>query len=459
MTRLCRAALLLLSAACATSDLQPLPDRTPANESIAGRFFPYAMKVHTLPNGLRLVTVPFDSPGLVAYTTLVRVGSRNEIEPGHSGFAHFFEHMMFRGTDRFTPAQYEANLHRYGADSNAFTTDDFTFYHIYFKKEGLPAIVEMEADRFQNLKYSQEGFQTEARAVLGEYNKSASQPLFKGEEVLDATAYDTSTYKHTTMGFIEDIRAMPSRYDYSLGFFNRWYTPSNCTIFVVGDFDEAAVTALVEKNYSAWSKKSDAVEIPTEKPQTQSKTAKIAWPTPTLPYVIYGWHTPAAKRDTLDAAIQNLLGSLAFGPASPLYKDLVLDRQLVESIDINYFDHRDPNQYWLDVKLKKAENSAAVESALHAALAKIASGDIDQKYLDTIKSNQRYSLLMGLETADKIAETLGTAAGPTGAPDALDHLMVQMAGVSREQIAQFVKQYFVETNRTIVTIAHDGEIR
>ena len=184
-------------------------------EAQAGQAFPFPVKEKTLPNGLRVYVVPYDSPGLVAYYSIVRTGSRNEIEPGKSGFAHFFEHMMFHGTERYSLDAYNAAIKQMGADSNAFTSDDLTVYHILANKAALTKIVEIESDRFQHLIYKEPEFQKEARAVLGEYNKSSSSPFLKLEETLQNTAFTKHTYKHTTIGFLEDIKDMPNQYAYS----------------------------------------------------------------------------------------------------------------------------------------------------------------------------------------------------------------------------------------------------
>jgi secreted Zn-dependent insulinase-like peptidase len=189
--------------------------------------FPFPVHRTQLENGLVVISVEYDSPGIVAYYTVVRTGSRNEVEPGLSGFAHFFEHMMFRGTPRFSEGKYNDALKGLGADSNAFTTDDWTCYHITASAAALETIVDVEADRFQNLKYSEADFQKEARAVLGEYNKSASSPLMLLDEKMQDAAYTTHTYKHTTIGFLKDIVDMPNQYQYSLKFFDRWYRPEN----------------------------------------------------------------------------------------------------------------------------------------------------------------------------------------------------------------------------------------
>src|SRR6185503_8750555 len=166
------------------------------------KILPYAITQQDLPNGLRLIVAPTDFPNIVATYIVVQAGSRNEVEPGHTGFAHFFEHMMFRGTERFPAAKYDQALQRIGAQSNAFTNDDFTCYYTVFSKEDLPAVLEMEGDRFQHLRYAEPEFRTEALAVLGEYNKIASNDVSRNtsfsklNEVLRDTAFDRSTYKH-----------------------------------------------------------------------------------------------------------------------------------------------------------------------------------------------------------------------------------------------------------------------
>jgi zinc protease len=149
----------------------------PTNASQANKIFPYKYYTDDLPNGLRVITIPTDYPNIVALYIVVAAGSRNEIEPGKSGFAHLFEHLMFRGTDKFPTAKYEEIMKKAGADSNAYTNDDRTVYHSVFSKEDLDQIMMLEADRFQNLKVPIDLFKTETKAVLGEYNKNASSPV------------------------------------------------------------------------------------------------------------------------------------------------------------------------------------------------------------------------------------------------------------------------------------------
>ena len=216
------------------------------------KILPFPLSVFELDNGLRVVSVEYDSPGIVAYYTVVRTGSRNEVEPGFSGYAHFFEHMMFRGTEKYPTDAYNDVVKRLGADSNAFTTDDWTTYHTVASADALETIMDLESDRFLNLSYSVDDYRTEAGAILGEYNLNFSNPVSLLRQKLHALAFTAHPYQHTTIGLLEDIEAMPDHYDYSVEFYDRYYRPNNCIIVVVGDFDQAELERLTRQYYSAW---------------------------------------------------------------------------------------------------------------------------------------------------------------------------------------------------------------
>ena len=145
--------------------------------------------------------------------------------------------MMFRGTERYSTDAYNAVIKRMGADSNAFTTNDWTAYHFVASADALETIMEIESDRFLNLQYTEEDFRTEAGAILGEYNLNFSNPVALLQERLRARAFRFHPYGHTTLGLLEDIQAMPENYDYSLEFYDRYYRPNNSIIVVVGDVD------------------------------------------------------------------------------------------------------------------------------------------------------------------------------------------------------------------------------
>src|SRR6476619_6680181 len=170
----------------------------------ASDVLPFKATERTLSNGLRVIVVPTGFPNLVSIQIPVQTGSRNEVEPGKSGFAHFFEHLMFRGTPDTPPQKYREIMSKAGARDNAGTGDDATHYYATFAKEHTERILALYADAFQHLAYSEADFKTEARAILGEYNKNSANPVQKLFEVQRDHFFQAHTYKHTTMGFIAD---------------------------------------------------------------------------------------------------------------------------------------------------------------------------------------------------------------------------------------------------------------
>ena len=417
--------------------------------------FPFPIEMHTLPNGLRVALVPYDSPGLVAYYTLMRVGSRNEVEKGRSGYAHFFEHMMFTGTKAHSAREYDDTMTSLGLATNAFTDNDLTVYHLYGPSKALPTIIEYEADRFQNLDYSEAAFRTEAGAILGEYLKSASNPEQKLSEKMMETAYTRHTYRHTVIGYLDDIKNMPAGYEYSRQFFRRYYTPDDATIFVTGDFDKAQTLALIEKFYGGWKGKLDAAPVPAEPKQTISKRAAVSWDKPTLPRLWIAWHAPSAG-DLKLAATQNLLNAYLFGPTSTLYQGLVLGKQLVDSMDATYGDHRDPYLFGVLMRVKDAKNLKAVELAVLKEVKALAGGKVDAKRLEAVRSNLKYSNIMSLDKADALALSLVSYTTLTGDVQFLNKEFEALGALKPGDLPAFAKKYMLDANRTTVTLATGG---
>ena len=418
------------------------------------KVFPYPFHITTLDNGLKVVAVPFDSPGLVAYWTVVRAGSRNEIEPGKSGFAHFFEHMMFRGTEAYPQAKYNAILKELGADHNAFTTDDYTAYHVLAPASGLETIMTLESDRFLNLKYSVEGFKKEAGAVLGEYNKNASNPFQALNEKIRDTAFVAHTYKHTTIGFLRDVEDMPNQYEYSLQFFSRYYRPENCTLLVIGDVDPKRLVDLARKYYGAWKRGTYQVTIPAEPPQTEEKQAEVDWPNPTLPYLHMGYHGPAFSDTQVDLPTLDLISQLLFSEAAPLYQKLAVEEQVVDILVGGAQDHRDPYLFEITARVKDQEKIAYVESTISAALEDLKTTPIAADRLGKVKSYMKYSFAMGLDTSVSAARSLAHFIALTTDPEAVNRVYATYDRVTPEDVSAVARKYFVRTGRTVVTLSH-----
>lgn len=414
--------------------------------------FPYPVSQETLPNGLRVLFVPMASPGLAAYYTAVRTGSRNEIEAGHTGFAHFFEHMMFRGT-KANP-NFDGKMAEFGWHNNAFTSDDQTVYTDFGPSSRLGDVIALEADRFRNLSYGEPAFRTEALAVLGEYNKSAAAPWLKLEETLAGTAFTKHTYRHTTLGYLADIQAMPGKYAYSKKFHQRFYRPDNCIVIVVGDYERAAVLAQIEKHYGDWSRKADQPKIPVEPAQTAERRAAVSWPHPTMPRLLIGYKVPAAADHKADATLDVVYAYL-FGETGTLHKALVLEKQIAEPFNAWSQAHRDPGLWAVLATGKAPEHLPEIERAIDAALAELQAGRIDEAQLARIKSNQRYSLILQLEDPEAVAEQLAWTISVTGELDAVDRYMAALDALTPADVAAFARERLVPAGRTVVTLTQE----
>ncbi len=417
----------------------------------AGGAFPYALEPVTLKNGLRVVLVPMQSPGLTAYYTAVRTGARNEVEVGHTGFAHFFEHMMFRGTKK-NPS-FDTKMAEFGWHNNAFTSDDQTIYTDFGPADRLGDVIALEADRFQFLDYDEAGFRTEALAVLGEYNKSAAAPWMRLEETLASTAFTQHTYRHTTMGFLADIKAMPGKFAYSKQFHRRFYRPDNCVVVVTGDFDKDAVLKRIEGEFGGWSGKADLPKVPVEPPQRTERRAEVRWPSETLPRLIFAYKVPPAS-DRPATAASEVIYAYLFGETGLLHKSLVLERQIAEPFDAWSQPHRDPGVWSFVATAKSPEVLPEIEKAVEAAIDDLRHGKIDPEQLKRIQSNRRYALLLGLDDPEKVAETLAWQISVTGDVDAIDRSMAALDALTPADITAFAQQRLVPAGRTLVTLIH-----
>ncbi|NIV04535.1 MAG: insulinase family protein, partial [Calditrichae bacterium] len=234
-------------------------------------FFPYQYEKYKLDNGFTSILIPIEGSGLVAYYTVVRTGSRDEWEEGKSGFAHFFEHMMFRGTKNYPADVYDRMVTEMGADANAYTTDDYTCYYMVVSSDNLETTMKLESDRFKNLIYKEQAFRTEAGAVYGEYRKNRTSPWSVAYEEISQTAFDKHTYQHTTMGFERDIKNMPEMYEYSQSFFDRYYRPENCVLLITGDFNPDNARQMIKNYYGDWKPGYVKPKITPEPPQQEER--------------------------------------------------------------------------------------------------------------------------------------------------------------------------------------------
>jgi zinc protease len=426
-----------------------------ASRAADDRLLPFDAATKTLPNGLVVIVVPTGFPNIVSLQIPVQTGSRNEVEPGKSGFAHFFEHVMFRGTKLYPPEKYQEVITRAGAHQNAYTTDDYTNYHITFAKEDLETLLKIEADRFQNLSYPEDTFKTESRAVLGEYNKNSANPIQKLFETMQEHAFTVHTYKHTTMGFIKDIEDMPNQYAYSKTFFDRWYRPEYTTVIVAGDVKPAEVFPLVEKYWGAWKHGSFRSEIPQEPESKAPVTAHVAWTTPTLPWVALAFHGPAFSETEKDYAALDLLFDLTFGPTSDLYKRLVEKEQKVDRLQAGGPENVDPSLFTILARVKKGEDVPYVRDEILRAVAKVRAEGVPEARLAEAKKNARYSLARTLDNTESIAGTLARYVRYRRPYDTLNAYFQTYGSVTPADLSAAAARYLTDARLVQTTLSKD----
>jgi len=413
---------------------------------------PFKATEKTLANGLKVIVVPTGFPNIVSLQIPMQTGSRNEVEPGKSGFAHFFEHMMFRGTKAYPPDVYNAIITKAGARQNAYTSDDLTNYHVTFAKEDLEKILEIEADRFRNLSYPEEAFKTEARAVLGEYNKNSASPIRKILEVQRENAYTTHTYKHTTMGFIKDIEDMPNQFEYSKTFFSRWYRPEKATIIVAGDVDPAKVIPLVEKYWSGWERGTFTVAIPQETTHNGPVYAHVPWTSPTLPWVTVAFHGPSVGQMNDQAAFDTMF-DLSFGSTSDLYKRLVEQEQKVDQLFFFGGPNVDPTLFTVFARVKDAKDAIYVRDQILSTVASLRTQKLDEKRVADAKSNSRYAFVRGLDNTDAIASTIASFAHFERSYDTINKYYRALASIGPDEIQKTARTYLTDKNLVVTTLS------
>lgn len=417
-----------------------------------GGIIPYESHVETLENGLKVIVMPMAGNGLISYWSIVRTGSRDEVEEGRSGFAHFFEHMMFRGTERYPSDLYGQLLTTIGADGNAYTTDDLTAYHLSIAAEDLEQLMELESDRFRNLSYAEADFETEAGAVYGEYRKNRTNPLYTLYEAMTGTAFQSHPYGHMVIGYEADIAAMPTMYDYSRSFFSRYYRPDNIILFIVGDVDAGTVMPLVERHYGDWRPGYVAPDVPTEPPQDEERRVEVAYDGRTLPYIWLAYKFDRFDPADSRRAAADLLVELAFGSTSELYQRLVLDEQVVEFLNAEANVNRDPSLLDIYARIKDPERVEYVIEVIDETIADFQTSAPGNDRVSDLKSRLKYEFLMDLQTPDSTARRLARYVAVSGGLDDVNALYRTYETVTPDDVLRAAQHYLSPQRRTLAIL-------
>ncbi len=420
------------------------------NQAHSKSIFPYEYKVKTIDNGLKVILIPMNSNGLVAYYTIVRTGSRDEWEDGRSGFAHFFEHMMFRGTLRHPGGMYDSLITSMGADANAYTTDDYTCYHLTITNSDIERVMDLESDRFQNLTYPEAAFKTESGAVYGEFRKGRTSPFNVLWEKIKETAFDKHTYRHTTIGYEADIKDMPNMFDYSKSFYSRYYRPENCVLMITGDFETESIEKMIDKYYSPWQKGYVEPKIEKEPEQKAERIAEVQYDGKTNPILSISYKGKAFNPSDKSVIATQILGDLAFGSNSELYKKLYLNEQKVLFLSPEFEMNRDAF-LWMVYAMTPEKEIDYVKKEIINTVEYFQKNKVSKKTLDNIKSRMKYSMLMSMDTPKNVNSSITKFIAITGGIENIENYFKTIESVTSDDILNAAKELTKE-KRTIVTL-------
>ncbi len=421
--------------------------------SLSAAFKKEDVKVHKLDNGLKVLLVEDHNIPSVALYTFFRVGSRNE-RPGLTGVSHFIEHMMFNGTPKVGPGEFDRRMEFQGGRNNAFTSDDMTGYTDWFPPAALEAMIEMEADRIQGLSLVPEVFESERGVVASERRLGVENDndAILNENVR-ATAIMAHPYHWDVIGWMSDILSW--RRDEVMAYYRTYYAPGNAILIVVGDIDPAKTLGLIQKYYGPVKASPPPPPVSTvEPPQMGTKTVIIRKEAQAPSYLAV-WHAPSAKdADYLPLAI--LAKPLLEGESSRLYRRLVREEELAIDVGGGIQETVDPFLFSINVKPRPGADLDKIDRVIEEELAKVkAEGITPQEYAKAMNII-RNDFYMSLQTISGKAGQLGSAELLYGDFARLFTVMDDYAAVKINRIKGAAGTYFTDNNKTVGKLIPEG---
>lgn len=410
-----------------------------------------------LENGLTILLSQDNSVSTVSFMTYVNAGSRDEVKPGTTGLAHVFEHMMFRGTKRYP--EYDKALAPFGPETNASTSNDFTRYFVNVKKEYLEDVIQVEADRFQNLTFTNEVFRTELGPVKEERRKGyVDHPDGFLFSKIYEIAYTTHPYHHPVIGWEEDLEKN-MQYTDALEFFRTYYSPNNCTVIISGNFDRDKTLGWIQKYYGSWSRQKPAgVTIPEEPEQREERIKTFVWKDAHItPRLAIAFHGPKLSVDTSDYCSLALCARILFMESQRITKKLYTDLQLVESIDGAPDSSKDPGLFLIYANLKKGKSVEKVQTLVMEEISMLLNQGIGEKELRKAKNSLIASTFYGLNRPYAVARILGFYESVGGDYRLLFETDSKIEKLTGKEVMEVAERIFRKENRTVVVLVPKKE--
>jgi zinc protease len=408
----------------------------------------------TLANGMKVVFLEDHSTPIVHTEVWYHVGSKNE-KPGRTGFAHLFEHMMFKGSKNVEPEGHPSWISSIGGQSNAYTTEDATVFWQTTPAQYLPLVLWLEADRLASLRINEDVFKKEREVVKEERRmRIDNQPYGRLNELIYDQAFTVHPYKHPTIGSMVDLEA--ASVDDVRDFFHTYYVPSNATVVIVGDFDTKEAQQLVNL-YLARVPKSDRPvprDIPKEPPQTKERRLKLEenWP---LPAVVVAHHiTFDGDPDSYPLHIASKV--LSDGQSSRIYRKLVYEKQLALAAFGGGNIIEDPNLFYAVAIVQPGHTPEETIDALIAELDRLRNEPISPGELQQAKNQFARDYMFGRESNKDKASQLGHAAVIHNDIKTADGEFDIFMNITQGDVQRVARKYFTPENRLVMTIMPRG---
>jgi zinc protease len=397
-----------------------------------------------LSNGMEVVVIPDHRAPIVTHMVWYKVGSADE-PAGKSGIAHFFEHLMFKGTEKHKAGEFGARIAEIGGSENAFTSYDYTAYFQQVAPEALETMMTFEADRMRNLILTDAVIGPERDVILEERrSRVEGDPDGLLSEEIQATLYQNHPYRVPVIGWMHEMEKL-NRTD-AVAFYDRYYAPNNAVLVVAGDVEPEAVRALAEKTYGEVPRGPDLPPRvrPSEPEQNTARTVTMSDPRVTVPSVSRFWVTPSYNNaEPGEAEALDLLSEiLGGGTRSRLYQELVVKSRIASGAGA-YFSGTmlDSSSFTVYGAPHGPEGLEKVEAAIEVEIARIVSSGVTDAELEDAKDRFVRSMIFARDNQSSMANIYGQTLATGGTVEDVQEWPDRIMAVTADQVQAVAAKY------------------
>ena len=401
-----------------------------------------------LKNGLRVIIAEDHHAPVFSVAISYNVGSRDE-RPGRTGFAHLFEHMMFKGSQNVGPGEQFTLIFNNGGSMNGTTNEDRTLYYDTLPSNQLDMALFLEADRMRSLEITKENLDNQRQAVQEERRlRVDNQPYGNSAERFTQLAYTNPAYRHSVIGSMADLSA--ATVDDVAAFFKTYYAPNNAVMGIAGDVNTARTLAKVRQYFEGIPSQPAPQPMDMSEPaQTKERRETVQDGLARLSRIDIGYHIPAS--DSADEEALGVLGTiLTGGRSSRMYESLVRQKQLTTGVGAGANGRRGPQLFMLTSTAMPGKSIADLEAALYVEIEKIKTDPIQSWELDKARNNAKRGVVSGLNSSLNIAASLAENALASNDPGLINTRIDRINRVTAADVQRVAKQYLVATNRTVL---------